>query len=340
MFNVWGRFAAVVAVALALAAPALAAEGDEHVVMGNPTGAVTDASKPNNYLVRKRQYVLSYNNSTGTANWTSWHLSKKWLGNTRRNNPFAPDPSLPQGFFVVRPNDYRGAGFDRGHLCPAADRSVSARDMDATFAMSNMVPQAPRLNRIVWEKLESYCRDQVRQRDQELYIVAGPWGQGGTGEKGAADFIRGRDGKITVPARCWKVVLIVPAGLTDPRRVTAEARAFAVVMPNDQDVATDWRQHAVTVGEVEKLTGYTFFSTIPTAVAKELKTRKDTRARPTRESGVLPRFVQGCVIGNSKSKIFHVPGGAGYERAKGSANAIFFKDQEAAQKAGYRKAKR
>ena len=92
---------------------------------------------------------------------------------------------------VVRPNDYRGAGFDRGHLCPAGDRSVSREDMDATFLMSNMVPQAPDLNRITWEKLESYCRDQVRDGDQVLYITAGPAGRGGVGSDGPRDTLRG-----------------------------------------------------------------------------------------------------------------------------------------------------
>jgi endonuclease G len=98
MFNLWKRIAAVGAVVLALAAPVRGDEvGAEHLAMGNPSGAVADASKPNNYLARKPQYALSYNNSNGTPNWVSWHLSKKWLGNTRRGNPFAPDTSLPDG---------------------------------------------------------------------------------------------------------------------------------------------------------------------------------------------------------------------------------------------------
>src|SRR5262249_54221977 len=110
MFALSSRRAALaVCVTLALALPLRAPEGDEHLAMGNPSQAGSDPGKPNNYLVRKRQYVLSYNSAKGTPNWTSWHLSKKWLGTTRRNNPFAPDTSLPQGFFVVRPNDYRAS---------------------------------------------------------------------------------------------------------------------------------------------------------------------------------------------------------------------------------------
>jgi endonuclease G len=335
-------------------APAL---GSENLVMGNPSGATTDEGQPGNYLLLRKQYALSYNNSKGTPNWVSWHLSKKWLGRTPRRDAFAPDPFLPAGFFAVRPNDYRGSGFDRGHLCPAADRGVSRQDMDVTFYMTNMVPQSSQLNRVTWEKLESYCRDQARD-GEELYIVAGPAGQGGTGSKGPKDFLPASGGKIVVPSSCWKVVLILPPGVTDPQKVTAEeARAFAAIMPNNQALETAWRKYATTPAEVEKLTGYAFFSNLSADVAKELKGRRDTRARPTStepapkerkkgaakkggEGGTLPGFEEGCVIGNRNTKIFHVPSEAYYEKAKGSKYAVFFKDADAARKAGYRQAKK
>jgi hypothetical protein len=58
-----------------------------------------------------------------------------------RRSKFAPDPDLPEGFFQVRPNDYRGSGFDRGHMCPSGDRTATKEDNEATFYVTNMVPQ-------------------------------------------------------------------------------------------------------------------------------------------------------------------------------------------------------
>jgi DNA/RNA endonuclease G (NUC1) len=114
---------------LALATLAVPLHGqepaDNHLAACNPSGATADPSKPDNYLLVKPQYALSYNNSHGTPNWVSWRLSKKWTGKARRSNAFAPEAGLPKSFFSVRPNDYRASGFDRGHLCPAGDRSVS-----------------------------------------------------------------------------------------------------------------------------------------------------------------------------------------------------------------------
>lgn len=340
---------------VALAGSACAGEGNEHFVVGNPSGATANKGKPDNYLIKKRQYALSYNNSRGTPNWVSWHLAKKWLGSTRRTNPFAPDTSLPAGFLAVRPNDYRGSGFDRGHLCPAADRSVSKEDMDATFLMTNMVPQAPDLNRRTWEKLESYCRDQVRDRGHDLYIVAGAAGRGGIGSDGARTTLRGAKGEIVVPSKCWKVVLIVSAGTADPRKVTAtEARVFAVIVPNTQELTPDWRDYAVTVKEVEKLTGYIFFGGLPRDVAQQLEARppqtrdratkpgpKVTTRKTTREKGLeLATFEKDCIVANHKTKKYHVPGGRYYESGRKSKNAVFFKNAEDAKKAGYTPASR
>src|SRR5262245_22232836 len=111
MFTSLRRATIAVCIFLAAAPLVRAGEGDEHLLMGNSSAATTDKDKPDNFLVKRRQYALSYNNSKGTANWTSWQLSKAWLGRTRRGNPFAPDPALPAGFFVVRPNDYLRSGF-------------------------------------------------------------------------------------------------------------------------------------------------------------------------------------------------------------------------------------
>jgi endonuclease G len=356
MFEFWRRALAALALCVFLA---VVGRGEptnlaEHLFLGNPSGAVADKDKPNNYLMLKRQYALSYNNSTGTPNWVSWQLSRKWLGRARRSDAFAPDRSLPAGFVVVRPNDYRAGGFDRGHLCPAADRSVSSEDSDATFLMTNMAPQAPDLNRGTWEKLEGYCRDQVRERDRDLYIVAGPSGRGGFGSDGYRTFLPDSRGRVVIPGKLWKVVLSVPAGTTDPKKLTAaEVQVFAVIMPNLQGLDHDWRTYAVSVRDVEELTGYTFFDKLPSDLAAQLQTRKpETRAKSAESAGgvkgkekgrgsdlELPAFQPGCVIGNRESKIYHMSGGRGYEAAKKSKNAVYFKNAQDAEKAGYRAAK-
>jgi len=68
-------------------------------------------------------------------------------------------------------------------------------------------------------------------------------------------------------------------------------------------------------------------------VAKLQEDRAEQQAREGLQS--LPAYVAGCVIGNVKSKKYHLPGGKYYELSKTSRNAIFFRTEEDARKAGY-----
>ncbi len=75
-----------------------------HLTLGNPSGA--SISNPDNYLMIKPQYALSYNRSKGTANWVSWQLNSSWLGHMDRQNDFRPDETLPPGWERVTPSVY------------------------------------------------------------------------------------------------------------------------------------------------------------------------------------------------------------------------------------------
>ncbi|MBC7921862.1 MAG: DNA/RNA non-specific endonuclease [Ferruginibacter sp.] len=247
---------------------------DDHLALGNPSGATASSVFPTNYLLVKPQYSGSYHQAKGTANWVSWHLSQAWLGSTNRQDNFRPDASLPAGWYRVTPADYVGSGFDRGHLCPSGDRTGTAGDNSATFLMTNMVPQAPNNNQRIWEQLESYCRS-LAKAGNELYIVAGPSGSGGSGSNGGTTRTLA-SGKVTVPASVWKVVVVLPVGSGDPGRVSPSTRVIAVRMPNTQSVSTrGWEYYRTSVDELERLTGYDFLSRVPVSVQAVVEARVD-----------------------------------------------------------------
>src|SRR5262245_43735514 len=87
---------------------------DDNLLMGNPSQAVTDEGVPDNYLLVRPQYTLSYNNSKGEANWVSWHLSASWKGSEPRCDCFEPDTLLPVSFYHAITFNYSNTGFDRG----------------------------------------------------------------------------------------------------------------------------------------------------------------------------------------------------------------------------------
>lgn len=256
------------------------AEQSIHLALGNPSGATDSEANADNYLMRKPYYALSYNNSKGTPNWVSWRLEKSDLGPTPRAQ-FYPDPDLPRFFKHVIPHDYTESGFDRGHMCPSGDRTSTPESVNATFAMSNIIPQAPHVNQKAWADLEDYCREMVTRHGVVLYIVSGPQGQGGVGSKGHADSIA--EGKVTVPAKCWKVIAVIDeptAAPGDAVKIGPHTRLIAVIMPNEQSVGHGWAKYRVSVRDVEMLTGYRFFNRVPADVIDPLKTEVDSEHIP------------------------------------------------------------
>jgi DNA/RNA endonuclease G (NUC1) len=245
---------------------------DVHLTMGNPSGAASD---PNNYLMMKPEYALSYNRDLGRPNWVSWHLTPEWFGTLTRVDTFRPDPQVPPDWYRVQSFDFEFSGFDRGHMTPNADRDLetSIPINQATYLMSNMVAQAPDNNQGPWANLENYLRSVVgndrTNLTSEIYVISGPAGAGGVGSNGGMTTTLA-GGHVTVPAYTWKVALVLPYGSDDVNRVTCSTRTIAVIMPNVQGIRTtdpnDWQSYLTTVDRVEALTGLDLFSNVAPAV--------------------------------------------------------------------------
>lgn len=248
---------------------------DDNMAMGNPSDATSSIVADDNFLMVKSQYVLSYNNSKHTANWASWHLSTSWLGSIGRQDDFRADTTLPSSWFAVDTYGFSGSGFDRGHICPSADRTKSVNDNSATFLMTNMMPQSPDNNQIPWANFEMYCR-LLASRGYELYIVAGPEGVGGTGRYGYKEQL---SGGVVVPKYTWKVAIVMYNGEYDVARVNSTTRTIAVWMPNDQTASSKpWYQYRVSVDDVESKTGFNFFSKLPEEIQKVIEAKVDNVA--------------------------------------------------------------
>jgi endonuclease G, mitochondrial len=249
----------------------------EHLIMGNPSNATADVNQPTNYLMEKPQYALAYHRDRGIPIWTSWHLDSSWTNGTgTRQDDFRADTTLPAGWYQVQGTDFSGSGFDRGHMCPSADRLRTNADNSATFLMTNMIPQAPDNNQGPWANMENYLRTLVTAGN-ELYIISGGSGQGGSGSGGGTTNTVAA-GHVTVPSQTWKVVIVIPVGTDDVNRVTTSTRTIAVIMPNTQGIRTvDWRTYRVSVDQVEALTGFDFFSNVPVGTQATIESVVDNQ---------------------------------------------------------------
>jgi len=255
---------------IALTSPA---DGN-NLLLGNPSKAVHSTASPNNYLMTTSNYTLSYNKSRGEPNWVSWYLGPSSLGSTDRLNDFRADGTLPTGWYKVQASGYSGSGFDRGHNCPSADRTSSAAANSSTFLMTNMIPQAPRNNEGTWANFENYLRGLVKSGD-ELYIVMGSYGNGGTGSKGSATTIDG--GAVAVPSHIWKIAVVLPNGTNDLKRITAKTRVIAINTPNTNSINAKWQTYLTSVDVIEKATGDDLLSNVPVAIQKVIEAKVDGR---------------------------------------------------------------
>ena len=248
-------------VTLLLSGSAVQAETSQvsrHLALGNPSGAVADLDQPANYLILRDQYAVSYHRDRGIPNWVAWHLQASDLGDTPRyTGSFITDTSLPNGWYRVTHGDYTNSGYDRGHMTPSADRTASEADNQATFILTNIVPQAPANNQGLWAQLEGQSRQLVNSGN-ELYLVAGGYGSLGTLAAG----------RLTIPASLWKVMLLLPAAAGDDlARVTTNTVVLAIWTPNDASVqGHTWQEYQTTVRCIEERTGLDFFASVDRAV--------------------------------------------------------------------------
>lgn len=205
-------------------------------------------------VVEHLRYTVSYDAVTNCAHYVAWKLSADQTeGHVSRDGAdFLPDPLLPESLQVTT-DDYRGSGYDRGHLCPAADNRYEARAMTECFYMSNICPQDHALNAGAWATLEKACRRWAVQ-EGAVYVVCGPLFDS------RPDHI-GRAHRIAVPAGFFKCVLSLRPG--------AE-KAIGFVYRNDAGRQT-MDEAAVTVDEVERVSGIDFFASLPDTLEGRLE---------------------------------------------------------------------
>jgi DNA/RNA endonuclease G (NUC1) len=257
--------------------------------LGNPSSATTNPNNHTHYLIQRDQYALDYDDVTREPNWVSWDLTSDDVGSSGRSN-FIQDTTLPAGFYQVLTTDYSGSGYDRGHMCPSADRTVTVADNQQVFYMSNMVPQAPDNNQGVWANFESYCRS-LASAGNEVLITCGPSGFGGSTIASG----------VAIPGYTWKIAVVVPLGPGSAlSRVTSSTRVIAIKVPNIAGVrSTPWQDFLTSVAQIEADTGYAFFTALPSSVANALRVEVDGQSAVGAPSITAQPVNQTTVIGGS-----------------------------------------
>ncbi|KAJ2652762.1 nuclease [Coemansia sp. RSA 1250] len=226
--------------------------GDSPLKYGNP-GPVSDL------LVRSR-YTASYNRAFRNPNWVAEHLTRENLNGTadRTNADFKEDPDIPPPFRALL-KDYYRSGYDRGHMCPAADAKKDEEAMKETFLLTNIAPQQGiGFNRQYWAYLESFVRDLTKSFD-DVYCVSGPlYLPHKEGDKWVVSYeVIGDPPNVAVPTHFFKAILVKQHD--NPLNAIG---AFA--LPNKAiDSSTPLISFNTSLEDIERASGLTLYEDIP-----------------------------------------------------------------------------
>lgn len=202
-------------------------------------------------IVEHAGYTLCYNEKHEQASWVAYELTAAKTNRVaERTNKFLSDPFVPTG--SATDVDYKGSGYDRGHLAPAADMGWSVQTMAESFYYSNMSPQVPAFNRGIWKKLEEQVRDWAME-NSKIEIVTGPVLQEGLNSIGP--------NRVSVPLYYYKVIL----DYEQP-----EVKCIGFLMPNEA-LSLPLQYFSVSVDSLERLTGIDFFPSLPNTTETQLE---------------------------------------------------------------------
>ncbi len=183
-----------------------------------------------------RGYAVLHSGTTRTPIFSAERLTAENVAaarGTERNDDFHAESRLPAGQ-RAEPNDYRGSGYDRGHMTPNSDLGDQDEE-EETFSLANIVPQNPVSNRGLWSEVETAVRA-LAERDGVVWVITGP-----IFTESTPQLINGR---VRVPDQLFKAIF-------DPHTGTAGAY-IAENGPN-----RSWRSTPIT--ELSTLTGVDVF---------------------------------------------------------------------------------
>ena len=226
------------------------------------------ATLPGDQLVKHSALILSFAPAYKQARWVAHIITPDVInGVVFRTNDFRPDTLVTSGTAVeadyflsaMKPDSslvYDGFGYDRGHLAPSADFRWSQKALSESYLYSNMSPQVADFNRGAWGDLEDAVRGYLyRNPTTHLYVLSGPV------LKPGLPVIERSINKVSIPETYWKVIY-------DP----AKNEAIGFVMPN-RKIEEPILKFAVSVDEVEKLTGLDFFSNVNPAIQQKMEAK-------------------------------------------------------------------
>lgn len=231
------------------------------VIFSGLCGLVVNAQKyelpapsPREQQVQHTLFTVSYNEGYELPSWVAWQLTPEQAKATGTfKEKYSEDPEVTTGTATTK--DYRDAGFIIGQLVPPEDMFISQQALSETFLLSNTAPMKPAFNKYVWEVIEKLIREWAKEGNT-LYIITGPVLKD-------APFGTFGPNKVSIPTRYYKAVLDVHG-----------ERAIGFIIRSNVASGAP-KSFAITVDELEKITGLDFFTELPDDLEQKVEAGND-----------------------------------------------------------------
>lgn len=202
-------------------------------------------------IVKHNYYTLSYSEKHEQAEWVAYELNKNHISKNDFKRPyFVEDREVKTQSANWR--NYKKSGYDKGHLCPAGDRTFDYNAFHETFLTSNISPQIQEFNRGIWNRLEQKTRFWAKKHDG-VYVITGGVLQGKMKNIG--------EEYVSVPNYFYKIIMDTSNG---------EYKAIAFLIPN-QASSESYYKYLVTIDEIEKETKIDFFPILEDSIENKLE---------------------------------------------------------------------
>lgn len=231
--------------------------GDESLQAGNAPWGVPNAD----LIINRLGYVLGYDLERRMTKWVAYTIGPTEQ-RVPRTQKFVADPAIAADR-QAKVSDYRGSGYDRGHMISPADLFFKGPVTVAeAFYMSTVTPQSPWLNRRLWRDLEVRVRRAVEYQQQPAYVISGPLFISPT-QNEDFKFETIGDGQIPVPTHFFRIMaMVTQSGGVD---------VFGVIVPNAEQESLELENYLVSLNEIEQKSGLNFFSLLRPQIAERLK---------------------------------------------------------------------
>lgn len=220
-----------------------------------------------------RNYTVCYSGKYHCTLWVAAPRHEMYVGDSGRNDSYRADPDIPSD--IQYSSKSTGGGCNKGHMLGSAERTSSVETNRQVFYYSNIAPQLSsgfNTGGGGWNILEDWVDTQVCK--DTLYEVLGCYfekftdGYGHTVSPRTIEF--GGRSDVSMPTMFYYILLRTKSGtsgksLKDCSASELKCAAFVRAHTNDLKGQEVTVKEMMSVADLEKITGVTYFPNVPSA---------------------------------------------------------------------------